>query len=362
MGDGRGMVPDVVEALLTGGPHRAVAEVVRARLRMVPEGARALDNAEAAPEDPRAVAQLTAAVAHLLASDEAFAQYLATTAFGRPADPPTVHLRTEPSTVQLRTGPATPPPAKGPTTVQLRTGKPAKNPGTVQLRLGPVDARAQALAARRGTLGIVVALVLVLIAALVSIGIHLGSRPLLQPGGPGLAHAQPLRDPALARGVLPDARAMPAGWQVQSGPESGTGTGGSVPCLLPDGCDRQLSYATTTFSAAGIQTVRFTAVVFDSPDSARQAFDTTLDRTAGEDSGAVALSPVGEQRAVRTRGSSSTVALVRVGGVVLLVHGDGLGAAATAPALTAFARLFAERARQAQDGRSPSATASGTTG
>ncbi|MEU9045451.1 MULTISPECIES: hypothetical protein [unclassified Kitasatospora] len=338
------MVPDVVEALLVGGPHQAVADVVRARLRMVPEGARALASAEASPKDVGARAQLTAAVAHLLASDEAFAQYLATTGLGRPADPSTVQLRTGPSTVQLRTGPPTAPPTTGPTTVQLR--------------VGPADARAQALAARRGSAGIVVALALVLIAALVAIGIHLGSRPLLKPGGPGLAHAaQPLRDPALVQGVLPDARAMPSGWQVQSGPESGSGTNGEVPCLLPDSCDQQLAYATVRFSAADIQSVEFTAVTFVSPEAAARAFDTTLDRTAGEDSGAMALPRIGDQSAVRTRGSSAAVALVRVGGVVLTVHDNGPGAAVTAPWLTMFARLLADRARQAQDGHTPDAAA-----
>ncbi|WP_030244104.1 hypothetical protein [Streptomyces sp. NRRL S-350] len=343
MGDGRGMVPDVVEALLVGGPHQAVADVVRARLRMVPEGARALAEAERSPKDVRAREQLTAAVTQLLASDVAFAQYLATTGLGRPAGPPTVHLRTGPSTVQLRSTGAEPPPA-GPTTVQLR--------------VGPVDARARALAARRGSVGIVVALALVLIAALVAVGVHLGSRPLMRPGGPGLAHAAlPLRDPELVRGVLPDARAMPAGWQVQSGPESGSGSGGGVPCLLPDSCDQQLAYATVRFGESDIQTVEFTVVTFASPEAAARAFDTTLDRTAGEDPGAVSLPPIGDQSAVRTRGSSAAVALVRVGGVLLLVHDAGPGAAVAAPALTVFARLLADRARQAQDGRTPDAAA-----
>ncbi|MEV7773940.1 hypothetical protein [Kitasatospora sp. NPDC086791] len=342
MGDGRGMVPDVVEALLAGGPHQAVADVVRARLRMVPEGARALATAEASPKDVQARAQLTAAVAHLLASDEAFAQYLATTELGRPADPSTVQLRTGPSTVQLRTGAESSP-----------TG-----PSTVQLRVGPAEARARALAARRSSAGIVVALVLVLIAALVALGIHLGSRPLLKPGGPDLAHAaQPLRDPALVQGVLPDARAMPSGWQVRSGPESGSGTDGKAPCLLPDSCDQQLAYATERFGAAEIQTVEFTVVTFASPEAAGRAFGTTLDRTAGEDSGAVTLPRIGDQSAVRTRGATSAVALVRVGGVLLLVHDDGPGAAVTAPWLTVFARLLAERAQQAQDGRTPDAAA-----
>ncbi len=69
------------------------------------------------------------------------------------------------------------------------------------------------------------------------------------------------------------------------------------------------------------------------------------------------LPRIGDQSAVRTRGSSSAVAMVRVDAVLLLVHDDGLGAAATAPGLTVFARLLAERARQAQDGPTPDATA-----
>ncbi|WP_459650446.1 hypothetical protein [Kitasatospora sp. Ki12] len=157
--------------------------------------------------------------------------------------------------------------------------------------------------------------------------------------------------------MLPDAGAMPGGWQVRRAPQSGTGTDGDVPCLLPDSCEQQLAYATVSFSAADIQTVEFEVVTFASAEAAARAFDTTLDRTAGEDSGAVALPRIGDQSAVRTRGASSAVALVRVGGVVLLVHDDGPGAAVTAPWLTVFARLLAERARQAQDGRTPDAAA-----
>ncbi|WP_416874512.1 hypothetical protein [Kitasatospora sp. SC0581] len=339
------MAPDAVAALLGDGPHRAVAEVVRARLRTVPEGARALTAAEASPGDARARALLTAAVDHLLAADPAFARYLATTGLGKPADPPTVQLRSEPGTVQLRVGPpSTPPPA---------------NPATVQLRLDPGAARARTLAARRSGTGIVVALALVLIAALVAIGIHLGSRPLLKPGGPGLAHAAPpLGDPALVRAVLPDARALPGGWQVRREPTAGTARGGGLPCLLPDSCDLQLASATVTFGSASAQTVEFGVASFASPEAAARAFDHTLDRTAGTDP-AAAVPRIGDQSAVRVQGSSSAVALARVGSVLLVVREEGSGDQLTGPAFTGLAELVAERARQAQEGRTPDAAADG---
>ncbi|MET8541189.1 hypothetical protein ABZW03_11115 [Kitasatospora sp. NPDC004799] len=367
MGDGRDPAPDAVAALLGDGPHQAVAEVVRARLRMVPEGARALAAAEASPGSAEARALLTAAVAHLLASDRAFAQYLATTGLGQPGDPPTVQLRIEPGTVQLRVGPPSAPPLKGPSTVQLRVGQaaapPPKGPSTVQLRTGPAAARARALAARRSNAGIVLALVLVLVAALVALGVHLGSRPLLKPGGPDLAHAaQPLGDPALVRAVLPDEGAMPRGWRVQREPRSGTGTADGRPCLLPDACDRQLAYATVTFEAASVQTAEFQVIAFASPEAAAEAFDSLLERTGGEEATAVAVPRIGDRSATRTHGASAAVVLVRVGGVLLVVRDDGPGAALTAPGLTVFARLLADRARQAQDGRTPDASARGTAG
>ncbi|MFJ6619457.1 hypothetical protein ACIQOW_17975 [Kitasatospora sp. NPDC091335] len=354
MGDGRGPEAAVVTALLDDGPHRAVADVVRARLRMVPEGARALTAAEASPQDPQARALLTAAVAHLLASDPAFAQYLATTELGRPADP---------RTVQLRTGPAGPPPPKGPATVQLRTGPRPESPSTVQLRLDPEAARAGLLAGRRSSAGILVALALVLITALVALGVHLGSRPLLKPGGPGLARAaQPLRDPALVQGVLPDEGAMPSGWRVQRAAESGTGTADPARCLLPGSCDQQLAYATVTFGAASVQTVEFGVTAFASPEAAARAFDTVLERTGGEEATAVAVPRTGDRSATRTLGTGTAVALVRVGSVLLIVRDEGPGAALTAPGLTLFAGLIADRARQAQDGRTPDASARGTAG
>ncbi|MFE7528689.1 hypothetical protein ACFU7Y_23665 [Kitasatospora sp. NPDC057542] len=339
MGDGRGLAPEAVAALLGDGPHQAVADVVRARLRMVPEGARALAAAEASPGDAQARALLTAAVAQLLASDQAFAQYLATTGLGKPSDPPTVQLRSEPGTVQLRVGPPSAPPPRGPTTVQLRTG--------------PAAAHARALAARRSTTGIVLALALVLIAALVALGVHLNSRPLLKPGGPDLAHAaQPLRNPALVLRLLPDERAVPGDWQVQRGPTAALGTDGERPCLLPDSCDEQLAYGIVAFGSASVQAVEFRVATFASPETAARAFDSALGRTAGTNP-TVAVPQIGDQSAIRVQGSVSAVALTRVGSVLLIVREEGPGYQLTVPVLTGLAELVAERARQVQEGHIP---------
>ncbi|MFE5587048.1 hypothetical protein [Kitasatospora sp. NPDC056531] len=348
MGDGRDLVPDVVGALVrlaqgaAGGPGQAAAEVVRARLRLMPEGARAVAALEASPHDPRAREGLTAAVTRLLATDVAFAQYVATTELGRPADPTTVHLLVGPET--------------DPATVQLRTDSPG--PSTVQLRVDPAVANARVLAARRGNAGIIVALALVLIAALVALGINLGSRPLLHPNGPDFAHAaRTVRDPARVQGVLPDVAAMPGGWQVESGPQSGAGSGTDAPCLLPDACDQQLAYATVTFRAVPVQSVQFTVVTFASPETAGRAFATRLALVDGEvGATAVTIPPIGDQSAARERGSSMAEALVRVGSTLLYVRDQGPGAAVATPALTLFARLLAERAQQAQDGHTPDAT------
>ncbi|MFD5086313.1 hypothetical protein ACFWOG_27200 [Kitasatospora sp. NPDC058406] len=371
MEDGLGPEAAVVAALLGDGAHQAVADVVRARLRMMPEGSQALAAAASDPQDPKARKLLTAAVARLLASDVAFAQYLATTELGKPSEPPS-----GPQTVQLRTGRAGAPPAKNPRTVQLRTGPRPEGPATVQLRMGPDAARAQLLAGRRSSAGIVVALALVLITSLVALGIHLSSRPLLKPGGPGLAHAaQPLRDPSLLRAVLPGEGAMPIGWRVQRAPESGTGPGngtgagsgtgvgtaGPLPCLPPDTCDLQLAYATVTFASASAQTVEFTAAAFTSPETAARAFDAMLESTPGEQPTA-AVPRSGDQSALRIQGSGTAVALVRVGSTLLLVRGQGPGAGLTAPGLTLLTQLFAERARQAQDGLTPGTSARGTAG
>ncbi|MFD5467902.1 hypothetical protein ACFWIQ_34585 [Kitasatospora sp. NPDC127059] len=361
MGDGQELVPGVVRALVrlargaTGGAGQAVAEVVRARLRLMPEGARALAAIEGGPDDPRARAALATAVGQLLATDQGFAQYLGTTTLGTPTDPRTVQLRTDPEadprTVQLRTDPEA-----DHRTVQLRTG-PTAGPTTVQLRVDPAAAGARALAARRGNLAIIVALALVLIASLVALGINLGSRPLLHPTGPDFAHAaRTIRDPAQAQGVLPDVAAMPAGWQVESGPRSGTGGGPDVPCLLPDACDQQLAYATVAFRAVPAQTVRFTVVGFGSAEAAGRAFGSMLGPGDGQEATTTVTIPsIGDQSAARTRGTSATEAVVRVGSTLLSVRDDGPGAAATTPALVLFARLLAERAQQSQDGRAPDA-------
>ncbi|MFH9350698.1 hypothetical protein [Kitasatospora sp. NPDC017646] len=366
MGDGRELEPRVAGALVrlargTAGPGQAVAEVVRARLRLMPEGARAMAAVEAAPDDPRARAGLTSAVARLLATDPGFTQYLTTTELGGQADPTTVQLRTGPepgrTTVQLRVDP------EERSTVQLRI-EPTDS-STVRLRVDPAaDAGARALAARRGNTAVIVTLALVLIAALVALGIHLGSRPLLRPNGPDFAHsARTIRDPAQAQGVLPDLTAMPVGWQVESGPRSGTGSGPDVPCLLPDACDQQLAYATATFGAAPLPSVQFGVVTFASAEAAGKAFGTRLDLLGARgDATAAAVPSVGEQSAARTRGESMAEVLVRVDSTLLYVHSSGPGAAVALPGLTPFARLLAERAQQAEEGRTPDAVLHGTAG
>ncbi|WP_369182418.1 hypothetical protein [Streptomyces sp. Y1] len=324
MAEGRepALVPGVVGALVrlaqgvAGGPGRAVAEVVRARLRATPEGARAVDAVAASPGDERARAELTAAVTELLATDEAFAQYVRSTELGRPADPPTVHLRLDPAV----------------------TG-------------------ARALAARRGNVAIVAALALVLVTALVALGMHLGSRPLLKPDGPHVAHGgQALREPAGARKVLPDVGALPpGGWQVESGPDTGTSGAGDAPCLLTGLpatlCSAPLTYATVTFRASPAQHVQFTVLSFDSAEIAARAFTGALDFLGSAPAATpVPLPPIGDQSAARANGPGGVAALVRVGGTLLYVRDSGPGASAAAPALPVFARLLAERARLALDG------------
>ncbi|MEV7026348.1 hypothetical protein, partial [Kitasatospora sp. NPDC093558] len=275
----------------------------------------------------------------LLAEDPAFARYLLSTELGPPAD--------RPSTVQLRTEPADPP------TVHLKAGP--GDGGTVQLRVKPPNGR-------RATGGILVTLALVVVASLVALGINLGNRPLLRPGVHGFDHAATaLRDPAQAQGVLPDPGAMPSGWRIETGPQSGTSSGDDVPCFVKDACDQQLAYATVTFRAGSRHSAQFVVVTFASAATAGRAFDTRLEQVGGADAtAAVPLPSIGDQSAARSHGPAGMEALVRVGTTLLYVSDSGADATpADAPVLTSFARLLAARAQQAQDGRTPDAVAPG---
>ncbi|MEE1788865.1 hypothetical protein PUR71_39085 [Streptomyces sp. SP17BM10] len=340
MGDGQELVTATVDALVRA-PGSAVAQLVRTRLRAVPGGGAAEAAAGADPADPRARAALTAAVGRLLAEDPAFARYLLSTELGPPANP---------STVRLRTKPADPPTVH----LQARPG----DAGTVQLRLKPVSGR-------RATGGILVTLALVVVASLVALGINLGNRPLLQPGVHGIDHAATaLRDPAQAQGVLPGPAAMPGGWRVETAPQSGTSSGDGVPCFVRDACDQQLAYATVTFRAGPRHSAKFVVVTFASAATAGRAFDAMLTQVGGADAAAaVPLPSIGDQSAARSHGAEGMEALVRVGTTLLSISDSGADAdAADAPALTAFARLLAARAQQAQDGRTPDATVPGSKG
>ncbi|MER7755854.1 hypothetical protein [Kitasatospora sp. NPDC097643] len=364
MSDGQDLVPVVVGALVrvaggvAGGPGRAVAELVRARLRATPTGIRAVEAIEADPGDTRARAELTAAVTELLATDPAFAQYLTTTELGRPTGPPTVHLRLTPAAAAKAAA------AKSGQATTGETGHPdgssVFSPTTLDATAVGAQAGASAASARRGSAGIIAALALVTVAALVAVGINLGSRPLLQPGRPGLAHAATvLRDPGQAQGILPDLRALPGGWKIQTEPTSGTATSSDAPCILPDDCAEQLTYATAKFRSASGHSVQFTVLTFATAETAGRAFDFTLNRTGGPSAtDSISIPRIGDQSAARKQGNGGTEALVRVGTTLLYLRATGPGSTTIAtPLVTAFARLLAERSQQAQDGRTPDATA-----
>ncbi|MFD4972075.1 hypothetical protein [Streptomyces sp. NPDC058424] len=324
-----------------GAIGRMVVDLVRSRLSSVDQGEEAVSAVEQLPDDPDARSRLREKLSEVLSEDPAFATYLASVlAPPRPTEPPTVV-----GSINVDRGSR----ARG--TFVLG------NQAVTKIRKGDP----WALLALVATVG-VMALMIYGIALLVTGD----DGPPPSDAGHGVTV---LKDSAMVKAVVPDLHSMPSGW-TSSSPTSLTSGTAACHDLGEDQCEGILSVAEASFDNPYDQSADFVVFAWASADDAQRFYDRTT-RQVKQASGTtpVAMPAVGDQSLAIERSSEdnnhnkSGEAYVRVGTTVVAVsegskkeyYGDY-----QLSTLEALTQMVAERAQEAQDGRTPSAMAHDT--
>ncbi len=178
-----------------------------------------------------------------------------------------------------------------------------------------------------------------------------------------------LEDPTTIKAVAPDLHSMPSGWTSR---ESTSLTTGGAACreLPADRCPGLLGVAQGAFDSPYDQEAIFVVAAWDSADAAQGFYDRLARQlTKAGEATQVAMPAFGDRSIAMEFSDDDSnehgEALVQVGTVLVAVReGDtaqyyGRYQLDTLQALT---RMVAERAQQAQDGQTPSATVRGLIG
>ncbi|WP_242625767.1 hypothetical protein [Streptomyces sp. BK022] len=170
--------------------------------------------------------------------------------------------------------------------------------------------------------------------------------------------------------TLPDGGAM-TDWKASSQPAAVKMNKlyRSAVCPIKDnaGCENSRFYATSVFRRDdGAAATTFLIVAYDSGQAAREAYDvlwTYYGRRTGQRATTFSLGPIGEQRDARIGsagfyGEPGTITQTRVGTTLLWTMTDSTDKnknAVTEDNARHLATMLARRARQAQNGDTPSA-------
>ncbi|MFH8804622.1 hypothetical protein ACH4F6_34550 [Streptomyces sp. NPDC017936] len=175
------------------------------------------------------------------------------------------------------------------------------------------------------------------------------------------------------RKTLPDGEAM-TGWKKSARPTAvemdKLYRSQACPIKGNAGCENSRFYGASTFRHDGnAATVTFLIVAYDSEQAAREAYDVLWDGYYGERAGQRAktfsLGPIGDERDARFgssgfRGEPGAVTQTRVGTALLWIEAASADKGGIdEDGVRDLATVLAERARQAQNGDTPSAALDG---
>ncbi|MFE5792936.1 hypothetical protein ACFQ8C_10185 [Streptomyces sp. NPDC056503] len=335
------MASAIVAALASGAASGAgtaaltrLAELVRSRLGRSDEGRGALGLWDAEPGSERAAEAVRARLTVELEGDPGLAEQVRAALL--PGPPP---VATHPPTITQR----------------VHVGG---NANHATINVGPLHLKK--------TTGVVVTLAVigVVLALLVALGLRSVVRLLGDDGGE--RKVAPLSELATVKSVLPDSDGLPAEFRSQGDPVVTTGERG-----CQSECEGLLFTAKTTMGREGPQktAVLYVATYDSAPHAAREFEQIRRDLTESSEKTLMSFPPMGDtSTAYRfTPGKimlneddesiEEAEAGALVGTVVVFVRyttavGD------LEPSLTALGRMMADRAQQAQNGSTPSATAS----
>ncbi|WP_143659097.1 hypothetical protein [Streptomyces sp. SA15] len=168
--------------------------------------------------------------------------------------------------------------------------------------------------------------------------------------------------------VLPDGKAIP-GWDVAAEPSAYAQKKalefGLTSCYTKESCDNVHIAGRSMFMKAQKPGITFSIMTYQDAETAQSAYDPVWEAWNDRvpDAKRVDLGKIGERNDAVTGmdisgvpGSKSVLSQVRVGSVILLTHGAAVPKVELSDSLIGkCATAFAERARQAQDGETPSA-------
>ncbi|WNI23782.1 hypothetical protein [Streptomyces sp. ITFR-16] len=196
-------------------------------------------------------------------------------------------------------------------------------------------------------------------------------------GGDGDGGAAKALTKAEVASVLPDAKAMP-GWRTQLAPEARKPAPEYPPtvCLAKDSKKRAAACGKITYwGVSGYvrkpdgTSLNFWVLAYKEAKEAGTAYDALAEYYGGDrvgpDAQPVEIGELGDEReshraATGTMGGPATITQLRVGTTVLGVSSGNQGAKTfTDQEVKAVAGLFAERARQAQNGEKPTSALTG---
>lgn len=327
-------------ATAAGGAIGGMAvDLVRSRLSSVDQGEEAVVAVEQTPDDPDARSRLREKLSEVLSEDPAFAAYLASVlAPPKPTEPPTI-------------------------VGSINVDRGSRARGTFVLGNQAVTK------IRKGDPGALMAVVAaVVVMALMVYGIARLATGDDGPPPPDAGHGVTvLKDSAMVKAVVPDLHSMPSSWTSSSQTSL---TSGTAAChdLGEDQCEGILSVAQASFDNPYDQSADFVVAAWASADDAQRFYD-RITRQVKQASGTtpVAMPAVGDQSLAIERSSEksnkSGETYVHVGTTVVAVsegskqeyYGDY-----QLSTLEALTQMVAERAQEAQDGRTPSAMAHDT--
>ncbi|MFD8012649.1 hypothetical protein [Streptomyces sp. NPDC058955] len=329
------LVAQAGSAALTGAGGAVggmAVELVRGRLSGVAQGPEALAAVEQAPDDADARGRLRAKLAEVLAEDPAFAAYLASVlAPPRPTHPPT-------------------------TVGSIHIDRNARARGTfvlgdqaiTRIRKGDPVAVVSLVA-----VVVVLALALYGLAGLVGgDGEGEGGRGWSGSGG----GVTVLKDPETVKAVLPDLHSMPTGWTIASEPSVLVG---EAACADVDrSCDGVLSVAQSSFHDQFDQSANFGVVACGSVEDARRVYKELLaEPQANSEAKPLAVPALGQESAAFEISQGMGQAIARVGTTLVFVEEKGSNSDYQVETLEKLLRMAAARAQEAQDGRTPGASA-----
>ncbi|HEY5835022.1 hypothetical protein [Streptomyces sp.] len=311
-----------------GAVADAIVGLVRGRLGSVSGGEEAVSAVEQTPEDPDARSRLREKLSVVLSEDPAFAAYLASVlAPPKPTEPPTI-------------------------VGSINVDRSGRARGTFVLGDHVVTK------IRKGDPGALVAVVaVVVVLALVVYGLA----QLATGSDWPLSHAghrvTVLKDPAMVKAVLPDLQSMPTGWRSKS--EASVESGADV-CRGPQRkrCEEMiLSLAQASFRSPYDQSALFEVVACASAADAQRAYDDITQQEKSSIPRLLAMPAFGDQSLALEVSEGKGEAFVRVGTIVVTVTEEGHNDNYEVATLEELTRMAAERAQEAQDGRTPAARA-----